>query len=720
MPRHPHGSDCMFFPLPGLAGLALASVITVAPSARALSSTDPVELDRIRVHAVQMRGVAAFDLPASVNTLFVSPDASRAGVLASEPLAGIPGLLARDRQNHAQDTQLSIRGFGARATFGVRGVRLYADSIPASMPDGQGQLSHFNLIGADRIEVLRGPFSALHGNSSGGVVQLWSADGHAGDPWRIRATSGSDSTRTVAAQLRGGGERGGYNVALSRFDTHGFRDHSAARRDSANARFHLEFSERQRLSLVLNHLDLPEAQDPLGLTWQQVTESPRQATSVATLFNTRKSVRQSQAGVVYEHDFDLRHTLRLTAHAGQRTVEQFLALPVAAQTNPLNAGGVIDLDNDYRGIDLRWSWQGTLAGRDAEFTVGMQHDHQLQHRQGFENFSSNETGIRGQLRRNERNQVRNRDQYAQLWWAFTERWSLLAGARHSDVAFHSRDYYITATNPDDSGSIRYRRTSPVAGVVFAISPDWRIHLSAGRGFETPTFNELAYRADCGAGLALDLLPATSDHVELGMKWRSPHGTAVEAAIFRAATDDELAVARNVAGRSSFRNIGQARRQGFETAWTQPLGPHWDLRLAWTWLDASFRDGYLVCRGAGCTVPSTLIPAGSRIPGVARQQLFGRLQWQDGDWSAAIESTGSGNVMVNDTATEAAPGHVLLHLEASRRWRMATGEWRGFLRIDNSLGQAHIGSVIVNEGNGRYYEPGPGRSFMLGGQWQWGH
>ncbi len=699
-------------------GNGLICMLAAIPLTHAQTAADPVVLDRISVHATRLHGVSAFDVPASVERVELRDDANRAGAIASEPLAGIPGLLARDRQNHAQDTQLSIRGFGARSTFGVRGVRLYADGIPASMPDGQGQLSHFNLIGGERIEVMRGPFSALYGNASGGVVQLWSADGQAGDPWRMRTTLGSDSTRTAAAQLRGGGERGGYNVALSRFDTGGFRDHSAARRDSVNARFHFDPGERRRLDLVLNHLDLPEAQDPLGLTWTQVLEDPRQAASVATEFNTRKSVRQSQMGLVYEHGFGQAQTLRLLAYAGQRQVEQYLALPIAAQSNPLNSGGVIDLDNDYGGADLRWSWQGELAGRAAEFTVGANHDRQRQHRRGFENFVGAETGIRGNLRRDEHNRVRNSDQFAQLWWAFANRWSLLAGARRSEVDFRSRDHYVTATNPDDSGGVTYRQTLPVAGLMFSPNERFRAYFSAGRGFETPTFNELGYRADGGAGLALDLLPAISDHLELGTKWRGARGAAVEAALFRADTDNELAVARNVGGRSSFRNIGRARRQGLEAAWTQALAAQWDLRLAYTWLDASFRDDYLICGGAGCTVPSTPVQAGSRIPGVARQQFFGRLQWRDPDWNAALEIQGMGAVAVDDAASESAPGHALLNLEGSRQWRFAAGELRAFVRIDNALDKTYIGSVIVNEGNGRFYEPGPGRAFMAGAQWQW--
>ncbi|MDH5822637.1 TonB-dependent receptor [Luteimonas sp. RD2P54] len=681
------------------------------------AATEAPTLERVVVEATRLRGVPAFETPASTATISLRGESSGAGGDVSEALRGVPGLLARDRQNLAQDTQLSIRGFGARSTFGVRGVRLYADGIPASMPDGQGQLSHFSLAGGDRIEVIRGPFSALHGNSSGGVVQIWSAEGAPGDPWRARVAAGSDDTWSAAAQLLGAGARVDYNLALSRYDTGGWRDHSAARRDTANLRLGVDLGERRRLQLVLNRVDVPEARDPLGLSAQQVRDDPRQAVANAHLFDTRKTVRQDQAGATYEHGLGEAHTLRLMAYGGRREVVQVLPIPPGAQANPLSSGGVIDLDNRYDGLDARWSWQGGAA-RPLELTVGGNLDRQRQRRRGYENFVGETLGVRGALRRDERNRVDNADLYAQAWWRFAERWSLLAGVRRSEVTFASRDRYVTGANPDDSGRVRFSHTAPVAGLSFAPRADVRVYLSAGRGFETPTFNEMSYRADGGAGLAFGLRPAVSDNLELGMKWRGADGATLEAALFRADTDDELAVARNVAGRSSFRNVGSARRQGIEAAWATPLGEAWDLRLAWSRLDATFRDAYLICQGVGCTVPDVEVAAGARIPGVPQQQLFARLQWRGAAWSAAFEGEATGDVVVNDLGSEAAAGYGLLHLEAARRWDGRHGGLRLFARIDNLLDRDHVGSVIVNEGNGRFYEPGAGRTWLLGAQWDW--
>ncbi|AOL17983.1 iron transporter [Xanthomonas citri pv. malvacearum str. GSPB1386] len=694
---------------------ATSPVLAADPAPPAATSIQ--RLPAVQVDAARVRGVDDFDLPASF-TVVAADDDNRRGAQVSELLDGIPGLVARDRQNYAQDTQLSIRGFGARSTFGVRGVRLLVDGIPASMPDGQGQLSHFNVLAAQRVEVLRGPFSALYGNSSGGVLQLWSADGQPDDPWRLRATYGSNATVNVGAQVLGQQGAVHYNVAANHFDTDGFRAHSHAKRDSVNAKLGFDLAEGRRLDLVLNYLDAPDAQDPLGLTRAQFNADPAQATSVATQFDTRKSVRQSQAGAIFTQRLD-DQTLRLMAYGGQRSVEQFLAIPVAVQRNPLHSGGVIDLDSNYEGADARWAWQGEALGRPLQLTVGANVDRQRQHRTGYENFVGDTLGVKGALRRDQRDEVENVDQFAQLWWQWSDRWSALLGVRHSDVRFESDDHYIVGRNPDDSGRRDYSATTPVAGIVFRADENLRFYASVGRGFETPTFNELGYRSDGGAGLALDLGAATSRNYEVGSKWRAQSGAALEFAVFRADTDDELAVASNTNGRSTYRNIGATRRQGAELSWQQPIGATQQLQLAYTFVDATVRDGYLTCASSGCATPTAAVASGSRLPGVPRQQLFARWQWQPAQWQLAAESVASGATVVNDLATERAPGYALVNLEASRRWSTPQGALRTFARIDNVVDRQYVGSVIVNDGNGRYYEPGPGRTYTVGLQWDFG-
>jgi iron complex outermembrane recepter protein len=700
---------------------SLSTALVAMGSTAAEPGAGQEELETIEISAARLRSVNELDVPASISTVKVDPDSNRAQTNVTEMLSGIPGVTALDRQNYAQDTQLSIRGFGARATFGVRGLRMYADGIPATMPDGQGQLSHFSLLGADRIQIMRGPFSALYGNSSGGVVQIWSSPGSDEPSARLRATVGSYGARSVGAQTLGTAGPVDYNLALSRFQTDGYRDHSAARRDSVNARLGFDIGARRELSLVLNYVDIPSAQDALGVTLADWRVNPRQTASVATQFNTRKSVQQMQAGVVFEERFGDGNTLHAMAYGGNREVVQYLAIPQATQTSATHSGGVVDLDSDYRGGDLRWSWEGSLGGRALEFTLGGNFDVQQQLRRGYNNFVGTSLGVRGALRRDETNRIEALDEFAQAWWQLSDRWSVLAGLRHSEVRFRSTDRYIVAGtpgNPDDSGARRYGDTTAVGGLMLRATQSLRLYASVGDGFETPTFNELSYRADGGAGLAFNLLPTASRAYEIGAKWRPVIGLALDAAVFRADTDQELVVARNAGGRSSFRNVDNARREGFEAALKLPLGANWQIEAAYTALQATFRSSFQVCAGVPCITPNVTVGAGSRIPGVPRQQGQLRLSWSPGPWNAALELNGSSDINVNDIGTVRAPGYGIWHAEFGRNWLLGNSVVRGFARLENLLDKTYVGSVIVNEGNSRFIETGSDRTASIGLQWRW--
>lgn len=681
-------------------------VALLAPAAAAQESVQV--LPEIVVTATRSPQ-AAFDVPASINAVSISADDAR--IKSSDYLLQVPGTLARDRQNYAQDEQISIRGFGARATFGVRGVRLYTDGIPATMPDGQGQTAHFNIASAERIEVLRGPFSALYGNSSGGVVQLFTAEGATPAQWNVTAGGGSDGARLARISGRGVERIGSYSVEASYFGTDGYREHSAAERFLTHARLGFQLGNGGTLTLLANGFDMPLADDPQGLTAAQVQADPRQAAPSAKQFNTRKTVRQDQGGAIYEQAIG-NSQLRLLAYGGQRAVLQYLSVPVAAQASPLSSGGVVDLDSSYGGADARWSWRGALVGRPLEVTGGLSYDRQNQQRRGYENFVGSELGVRGNLRRDERNQVYNFDQYLQGEWQLATRWFASAGVRQSEVRFKSEDRYINDTNPDDSGRRGYAASNPVAGLSFCPDDRWRLYASYGRGFETPTFNELAYRPGGETGLNFDLPAARSNNFELGARHRYDGGGALELAVFDARTRDELVVFSNMGGRSTFQSAGRAQRRGLELGWRHPLASQWTAALSYTWLQAQFRSDF-----SNCATPETCtIPSGTAIPGVPRSHAYGEIRWTQPStgWRLGLTLQALDQVPVDDAGTQHAPGYALWGLDAAYS-RSGSG-LSGFVRMQNLLDQRYIGSVIVNESNGRYFEPGPGLGFFAGLQY----
>lgn len=658
-----------------------------------------------------------FDVPASVDV--IEGSRLRAGgrpeINLSESLSLVPGVAARDRQNYAQDLQLSIRGFGARSTFGVRGVRLYVDGIPATMPDGQGQLSHIDLASAGRMELLRGPFSVLYGNSSGGVLQVFTEAGEGPPTISPSLAVGSDGLVRPGVRVSGGTPTLGWVVSANRFSTDGWRDHSSAQRNLANARLDFRRGEGSDWTLIANTVSL-HADDPLGLTRAHFETDPRSADAAASLFNTRKTVTQSQLGLVHEHRLQAGDRLRLMVYAGERETQQFQAIPVAPQASPTHPGGVIGLERRYVGTDLRWTRKRETAQGTLEIVAGVSYDLMREHRQGWQNFIGPALGVQGALRRDEDNEVSNLDPYLQAVWKWAPRWSLTAGVRHSTVRFTSQDSYIAGVNGDDSGDARYSATLPVAGLMYELSAQTHLYAAVGRGFETPTFNELAYRSDGSAGLNFGLRPSRSDNVELGVKGRYRQGdrrTEWSAALFHTRTRDEIVTRTNIGGRSSFQNAGATRRRGLELSWSTTPAPDWQVQLAHTWLDARYREAFATCTAAPCTVASLVIPAGNRIPGTAQSVTAFEAAWQPArGWRAGAELRRSSRVYVNDANSQAAPSFTTLALHAGyvfdfNRWNLSVSG-----RVDNVLDKRYAGSVIVNEGNARFYEPAPGRNYVL--------
>ncbi|MFO4550985.1 TonB-dependent receptor PqqU [Klebsiella pneumoniae] len=660
--------------------------------------------------------VSELDTPAAVSV--VNGDEMRQAaprVNLSESLGAVPGLQVQNRQNYAQDLQLSIRGFGSRSTYGVRGLRIYVDGIPATMPDGQGQTSNIDIGSVDTIEVLRGPFSALYGNSSGGVINVTSQTGT--QPPTVEASSYYGSFGTwhygmKATGAVGDGSHAGdvdYTVSTNRFTTHGYRDHSGARKNLANARLGVRINDVSKLTLLLNSVDI-KANDAGGLTADEWRDNPRQSPR-GDQYNTRKNTRQTQAGLRYERQLSAQDDLSVMMYAGERETTQFQSIPRAPQLKPSHAGGVIDLTRHYQGIDTRLTHRGELLVP-VTLTAGLDYENMSERRKGYENFvmvnGAPQYGEQGALRRNERNLMWNVDPYLQTQWQLTDKLSLDAGVRYSSVWFDSNDYYITPGNGDDSGDASYHKWLPAGSLKYALTDAWNVYLSAGRGFETPTINELSYRSDNQSGLNFGLKPSTNDTVEIGSKTRIGNGLFT-AALFQTNTDNENVVDSSSGGRTSYKNAGKTRRQGMELGLDQQFGESWRLKAAWTWLDATYRTN--VCDDASCN--------GNRIPGIARNMGYASFGYQpEQGWYAGSDIRYMSDIMANDENTAKAPSWTVVGLTTGYKWSYGRMDMDLFGRIDNLFDREYVGSVIVNESNGRYYEPAPGRNYGIGLNLAW--
>jgi iron complex outermembrane recepter protein len=691
--------------------VSLAAAVPLAAGARTLADSG---LTEVVITATRL-ATSSFEVPAAISS--VPAEQLRydgLGVNLADHVASVPGLLARNRNNYAQDQQVSIRGIGANSAFGIRGVRVYQDGMPASSPDGQGQVSQFNLESAERVEILRGPFSALYGNSSGGVIQVFTADGKAPTQLRTGVAYGSFDTFRAGVNASGSAGALGYNLDFTHFTVDGYRDHSSARNESFNGKIDYTFNDDNHLAFVANVVSRPDADDPLGITPEQFAADPDQTAMAATLFNTRKSLTQEQGGLIYDLNLSDTQSVRLLGYYGHRAVEQFLSIPVGAQFPATSSGGLIDLNRRFGGVDARWSWEGELAGRPLSWVVGASYDRQNELRHGYNNFVGTTLGVKGVLRRDENNIGYNVDEYTQGTWDFANAWSLTAGVRHSEVSFRSDDHFITATNGDDSGEIQYTATSPVVGLVFKARPWLRLYASYGQGFQTPLGSELAYRADGVGGLNLALRPARSDNSEVGAKVQLNPNLTAEATVFQALTRNEIVVNTNQGGRSTYQNAGRTRRSGAELALGYRFAEQFRVQFAYTYVDATYQDAYVTCSGPPCGTPTVLVDAGRRLPGVPRNNVYANLTWgQDLGWHAGVNGQYVSSVPVNDLNTVFAPAYGLLGLNGGYGMDLRSMRLTTFVRLNNVLNRRYVGSVIVGDGNSRFFEPGPGFNWLAG-------
>lgn len=648
--------------------------------------------------------------PASVFRIDAPQVDTSSQVNLTEVVKGVPSLQIRNRENYAQDLQLSMRGFGARSTFGVRGIRLYVDGIPATMPDGQGQTSNIDLSSLDHVEVLTGPFSSLYGNSSGGTILTSTKEGQGKDSIELSYSGGSHDKSRAGLVLQGGAKGANepsYVISSSYFDIDGYREHSGAEKVLNNAKLSWNLDDGSKINWVTNYVKI-HADDPQGLTRDQWNANPKQQVPFLKQFNVRKDIEQTQTGVTWSKPINDKNELYAMAYLGNRQVTQYQSIPKSTQDASINhAGGVIDFERDYYGADFRWTGKELLPN--TTLSVGVALDAMDEDRKGFENYNlvngQPSYGVKGNLRRDEDNTLWNIDPYLQASWQFLPTWRLDTGVRYSNVHYKSKDNYLS--NGDDSGKTDYNKVLPSAALSWQILPELMAYVSYAKGFETPTFTEMAYRPDGESGFNFDLTASTSDTYETGLKSQNQLGDFT-LAVFQTKTKDDIVSAGNSNGRSTFRNADKTLREGVEFAWNKKLWRDLTATASYTYLDATF-DADIPALGS-----IAQIPAGNAIPGIAKNQAYASLAWQPSHGLyGGVDVQYMDKVYVNDTNSDAAPSYSVTSANVGYAWVM--GDWKvnSFARVDNLFDKNYAGSVIVNDGNGRYFEPADGRNWSAG-------
>ncbi|ENX08328.1 TonB-dependent receptor family protein [Acinetobacter variabilis] len=691
----------------------------IACISQGIYAEEPVtEVQRLAPIVVEATRTDRAILETPASTYYLNQEQQNSlNVNLSETLKGVPGLQLNNRENYAQDLQISMRGFGARSTFGVRGVRLYVDGIPATMPDGQGQTSNIDLNSLDHIEVLSGPFSSLYGNSSGGTILTQSREGQGPDSVTLGYSGGSQNKGQTNLVLQGGSENASepsYIISSSYFDTDGFRDHSGAHKVLNNAKLTWDLDDGSKINWINNYVKIA-ADDPGGLTRDQWRENPKQVAANVLLYNARKEIEQVQTGLTWNKPINELNEIYAMVYAGQRSVTQYQSTPKCAyvkdtdvcipntiQLGKKHAGGVIDFDRNFYGADIRW--MGKEVIHNLKLIAGVAIDGMTEDRKGYQNFVGNTLGVKGELRRNEDNTLWNADPYIQASYNFAPDWTLDAGLRYSNVHFKSEDRYLS--NGDNSGKTTYEKLLPSVALSWKILPDLMTYASYAQGFETPTFTEMAYPAD-GSNDVLSLKAAESETYELGLKSANRFGDMTLAA-FQTQTKNDIVSAGSDGGRSTFRNADKTLRKGLELSWNKDLWRDLTAQASYSYIDATF-DADIPAIGTVAAVSS-----GNYIPGIAKNQAFVSLGWKpENGFNAGLDVRYSDRIFVNDINSEVAPSYTVAGANVGYNWNVKDLSIKTFARVDNLFDKDYSGSVIVNESNGRFYEPAEGRNWSAG-------
>ena len=670
-------------------GVAAATLLSVTTAATADESSRATILAPVVVTADQPEAKSA-----AVTSIDRAALRGEQGLTLSTSLQRIPGVVAQNDYNASQGLRLSIRGFGARANFGVRGLQVRLDDVPLTLPDGQTELDAVDIELVEFVDVIRGPSATLFGNAAGGAV-LIETRSPSTEP-RLRADVAAGEGQFRKLRLEAGGELLGAAtlgaVNLTRLD--GFRDHAASDSKLFTGKLDVPVPLGELL-ITGNAVDV-SSDDPGALNADQVAADRDQAAPRNLQFDAGERIRQQRLAASWTHETIAGTELAATSWAGQRDFTNRL---------PFENGGRVAFDRAFGGAGLRVNKPMKWLGLSHKLNVGIDAQLQRDDRRRFDNVATANGSEQGPMTFDQRESADSWGVTAENRTDLGAGWSISIGARRDDVQLSVDDKFIS--DGDDSGRRDFSHNSFSAGLAKAIGPSGLgesslAYLRVASSFATPTFTELA-NPD-GGGFNQQLNPAEAVNYELGLSGSSD---AVQwaASIYSIRLRDELIPfeLENQPGRSFFANAGKSRRNGVELSLDWNVFEHWRLSSAWSWNDYQFRD-YQV-DGSDLS--------GNDIPGIPAQQLFTELAYENGQNSARINLRAHDKTWADDSNTTRVAGFSVVNIRFATETRWGKWQLSPWLGLNNIFDAEYNDNLRLNAFGGRHFEPAPGFNVFAG-------
>ncbi len=660
--------------------LCILSVISIQTN---YAQTDTIPSQKIDTVYIQSSRISStlqkLPIAASVYQTTVN-DATKQQLSLQEYIQQSPGLFAQNATNFAQDLRISIRGFGARSAFGIRGIKLIVDGIPETTPDGQGQLDNLTLGIIDRIEILKGPSSSLYGNASGGVISIQTIDQVETPFSSWKGSVGAYGFQNFQATGGIGTKNADYIFHGSYVSSDGYRDQSGFKQTNTNFKANFRLSDNLTLKALLNYSDSPEAQDPGSLTLESVQENRRQARDRNVLFETGEEIRQFKIGTSIVWNRSKRTTLESYLFYNNRQFDGKL---------PFEFGGVIDLGRDYLGQGASISYVKGINTLKAGYDFGYQNDD----RQRFRNLE----GTQGDQT------LDQKEQFTSIGVYITDHleignWYFTGGLRFDYNKLTADDAFLS--NGDDSGEINLNAFNPSIGVNYAFAKAHSIYSSFSTSFETPALSELSANPSGIQGFNEDLEAQKATNYEIGFKGTFANKLRYQLAVFRIDTQDDLVPFELEAfpDRTFFRNAGETNRNGFEIESVYAFAKAWTVSASYTFSDFKY---------SSFTTPNGTFD-GNTLPGIPKHITNIGLQYRSNHGVfASIQASLVGMQYANDSNETTVEGYENISLRGGYDFGYKNVTIRPYIGVNNLLDQAYTDNVRINAFGGRFFEPAPG-------------
>lgn len=686
-----------------MVALVLASLfLQAAPDTARRDTTRAARLNDLEVTVARRRDTLR-ELPMAAGVVSrIELGRGQPGLGLDEAMTTVPGVFVANRWNYSLDQRLSIRGAGSRANFGLRGVKVYLDGVPQTLPDGQSQLTNVEFSSLERVEVLRGASSSLYGNASGGALLLTSAspsDGPSSMQARIEAGSFGTVKWLAGGTVQSGPWSGGLQLSRLTFD--GFRQHSAAESRQLAGVVRRGFSDGTIVTLRVVAADNPTAENPGALTAAEVAAKPDSAAAGNILRGADKSVSQQQVSLKIDHPLG-GGVLSLMGFGLWRNLTNPLATPPPGPGRPPTAGTWNAIDRAAGGLRAEWSTPLSTA---LSLVIGADLQRmrdERENRAALAGVPTDEVLVK------QRERVLEAGPFAQLRWRPSSRVTIDAGTRYDAVNFNVEDELLS-DGVDNGGERTMSALSASLGVALQASDGVTLYAQTSTAFETPTTTELVNQTGAAAGFNPDLDPQRSVNVEAGIRGR--FGILdLSATGFVTSVHDAIIQVREVGGRAYFSNAGRTRNRGIEAGASLIVSSRVTLQAAWTLADYTFTD-YVVVNGA---VSDTL--TGNRLSGVPRN--FVRAGARIGPFAGLtvdVDQLISSSLFADDLNSVEVPdwGAGVTNLRATWTGRSGGFALTPFVAVQNLFDRSYIGSVTINGTFGRVFEPSPGRNAYFG-------